>query len=133
MHEHLIFFDSECPLCHRAVQHILEIDPDKRFVFAPLNGETAGAILAGPLAHYRKINSIILLENYQSTERQFWIRSKSILRIYWLLGDGWKIVGWLSFLPSCIGDALYSWVAKHRHQFKLKPRGELGPKDRFLS
>jgi len=132
MHEHLIFFDAECPLCHRAVQHVIEIDVDHRFVFAPLNGETARAILTGPLAFYRNANTVVLLENYQSTEREFWVRSKSILRAYWLVGDGWKSVGWLSFLPSCIGDYFYSWVAKHRHQFKLKPMGEIGPAERFL-
>jgi len=132
MHEHLIFFDSECPLCHRAVQHILEIDTHCRFVFAPLGGETAQAILTGPLQHYRRANTLVLLENYQSTSREFWTRSKSILRIYWLVGDGWKIVGWLSFLPSWIGDFFYSWVAKHRHQFKLRPMQDIGPQERFL-
>jgi predicted DCC family thiol-disulfide oxidoreductase YuxK len=132
MSDHLIFFDAECPLCHRAVRHILEIDRDQRFIFAPLDGETANAILTGPLAFYRKANTLVLLENYQSTEREFWIRSKSMLRIYWLLGDGWKLVGWLSFLPAWIGDRFYSWVANHRHQFKLKPMQEIGPPNRFL-
>jgi predicted DCC family thiol-disulfide oxidoreductase YuxK len=132
MHEHLIFFDAECPLCHRAVQHILEIDQKRRFIFAPLEGETARAILTGPLQFYRKANTLVLLENYQSTEREFWIRSKSILRVYWLVGNGWQFIGWLSFLPSWIGDLFYSWVAKHRHQFKLRPMHEIGPQDRFL-
>jgi predicted DCC family thiol-disulfide oxidoreductase YuxK len=133
MYEHLIFFDAECPLCHRAVRHVIEMDVGRRFIFAPLDGDTADAILTGPLAFYRKANTIVLLENYQSTEREFWIRSKAILRVYWLVGSGWKIVGWLCFLPSWIGDLFYSWVANHRHQFKLKPMHEIGPTDRFLS
>ena len=132
MHKHVIFFDHECPLCCRAIQHVMEIDKQGVFVFAPLGGETADKILVGPLRPYRSMNSLVLLENYQSTERQFWIRSKSILRIYWLVGQGWGIVGWLSFLPSWIGDFFYSWVAEHRHQFKLKPSKELGPAERFL-
>ncbi len=132
MHEHLIFFDAECPLCARGVQHILEIDRDHRFVFAPLEGETARSVLSGPLHFYRKANTLVLLENYQSTEREFWIRSKALLRVYWLVGDGWKILGWLSFLPACVGDYFYSWVANHRHQFKLRPMKEIGPADRFL-
>ena len=132
MREHLIFFDAECPLCHRAVRHIIEIDADKHFLFAPLESETAKAILTGPLAFYRKANTVVLLENYQSTEREFWIRSQSILRVYWLLGNGWKIIGWLCFLPAWVGDLFYSWVANHRHQFKLKPMQEIGPSERFL-
>jgi predicted DCC family thiol-disulfide oxidoreductase YuxK len=133
MHEHLIFFDGECPLCHRAVRHILEIDVNKRFVFAPLNGETAGDILIGPQAPLRSANSIVLVENYQSTSRKFWIRSRAILRVYWLNGNGWGLYGILSFLPGWFGDFFYSWVAFHRHQFKLKMPADPGPKDRFLN
>ncbi len=132
MHEHLIFFDSECPFCHRQVQHIIEIDIYKRFCFAPLNGKTASEILVGPQADLKKANSIILVENYESTERHFWIRSKAVLRIYWLNGNGWGLFGIFSFLPSFLGDPIYRWVAEHRHQFKLKIPEKPGPKERFL-
>lgn len=132
MHEHLVFFDGECPLCHQGVRHIIEIDRSKRFVFAPLRGETAARILSGPLEPYGKVNSLVLVENYTSTGRKFWIRSRAVLRVYWLVGDGWKIVGWLSYLPGWLGDFFYAWLAEHRHQFKLKPMKEIGPRDRFL-
>ena len=131
MYEHLIFFDGECPLCHRAVRHILEIDIQKRFLFAPLNGETSRDILIGPQEPLKKANSLILVEQYQSTERRFWIRSKAVLRTYWLIGNGWGLIGIFSFLPGFFCDALYRWLAAHRHQFKLKMPQE-GPKDRFL-
>jgi len=129
---HLIFFDSDCPLCRKAVREILEIDVHERFAFAPLNGETAKNILSGPQKHLAKANSLVLVENYQSTERSFWVRSRAILRIYWLTGNGWGLVGILSFLPGWIGDFFYNWVAAHRHQFKLQVSEELGPKERFL-
>ena len=132
MHEHVIFFDGECPFCHRAVRHILEIDVNKRFVFAPLSGETADDILTGPQAALKTVNSLVLVENYQSTERKFWIRSRAILRVYWLAGNGWGLIGILSFFPGFIGDILYRRFAIHRHQFKLKMPKEPGPKDRFL-
>lgn len=130
--EHLIFFDAECPLCRRAVKHILEIDVNKRFLFAPLNGETARDILTGPQKPLLDANSLVLAEQFRSTDRQFWTRSRAILRIYWLAGDGWGLVGILSFLPGWIGDFFYNWLAAHRHQFKLKVAEELGPADRFL-
>jgi len=131
MHEHVIFFDGECPFCHRAVRHVLEIDIHKRFVFAPLGGETAKDILSGPQAPLKKAGSLVLVENYQSTDRQFWVRSRAIFRIYWLAGNGWGLVGILSFLPGWLGDFLYRKFAEHRHQFKLK-MPEAGPSDRFL-
>lgn len=132
MYEHLIFFDEECPLCHRAVQHIIEIDVDKHFVFAPLNGETANDILIGPQRYLRDANSLVLVENYDSTHRTFWIRSGAILRTYWLVENGWGLLGIFSFLPQFVGDIFYRWLASHRHQFKLKMGKKPGPSNRFL-
>ena len=132
MHEPLIFFDAECPFCHQAVRRILERDVNKRFLFAPIGGETAQEILSGPQKPLRNANSIVLVENYDSTDRKFWIRSQALLRTYWLTGDGWGLIGILNYLPSFIGDFIYKCVAEHRHQFKLKMPQEPGPKDRFL-
>jgi predicted DCC family thiol-disulfide oxidoreductase YuxK len=132
MDEHLIFYDHDCPFCNKSVKHVLDIDKNRRFIFAPLGGETAANILCGPLKEFSEMNSIVLIENYQSTGRKFWVRSKAVWRIYWLAGNGWGIIGWISFLPCWIGDLLYRWIAEHRHQFKLKPMKELGPSDRFL-
>ncbi|MGB7977701.1 MAG: DUF393 domain-containing protein [Chlamydiales bacterium] len=132
MYEHLVFFDGECPFCHRSVRHIIEIDLHKRFAFAPLSGKTADEILTGPQKALRGAGSLILAEDYQSTGRRFWIRSRAVLRIYWLVGNGWGLVGILSFLPGYVGDWLYKQFALHRHQFKLKLPTDPGPKDRFL-
>ncbi len=132
MNEHIVFFDDECPLCHKAVRHIIEIDENRHFLFAPLKGETAHEILTGPQVKLLGANSLIVAENYQSTERRFWIRSHAIFRIYWLVGQGWGLVGILSFLPCWLGDFFYSWIAAHRHQFKLQIREKIEPRDRFL-
>lgn len=132
MHQHLIFFDSECPFCHKAVKRMIELDVHKRLLFAPLNGQTAKEMLTGPQRHLKDANSVILVENYDSTARRFSIRSQAILRTYWLTGDGWGLIGILSYLPQKIGDFLYKVFAEHRHQFKLKMPTDPGPKDRFL-
>jgi predicted DCC family thiol-disulfide oxidoreductase YuxK len=132
MFDHLILFDSECPLCHHSVEHIIEIDIHKRFIFAPLNGETAAELLEGPQRNLRKLDTLILVENYQSTERKFHIQSKAVLRTYWLIGNGWGLIGIFSFLPSCISDIFYRCIATHRHRFKLKMPKEPGPAERFL-
>ncbi len=131
MYEHLIFFDGECPFCHRSVRHIIDIDKEKRFLFAPLMGDTANEILTGPQEPLKRANSLILVENYQSTERKFWSESRAVLRIYWLVG-GWGIIGIFCFVPSFVGDPIYRWVAAHRHQFKLKMPDQPGPRERFL-
>lgn len=130
MYEHLVFFDGECPLCHRAVRQVIAMDADRKFLFAPLSGETARDILSGPQEKLRRANSLVLVENYESTDRTFWIRSKAVGRIYWLCGK--RAMGCLSFLPAALGDFIYKIVANHRHQFKMKMPKEPGPEDRFL-
>ena len=132
MGEHVIFFDAECVLCQRAVRYIQQIDESALFLFAPLNGKTAARTLTGPNARLARANTIVLAENYESTEREFWIRSRALFRIYWLLGGKWRSLGWLHFLPGYPGDLFYKWVSNHRHQFKFKGEVDLGAKNRFL-
>ena len=133
MNDHVVFFDDECPFCHRAVRHIIEIDEQKDFLFAPLRGETAKEILVGPQKALRAMNSIVLAEDYRSTARRFYTKSHAIFRIYWLVGNGWGLIGLLHFLPGFLGDFFYDWFAAHRHQFKLKIPEKIEPLGRFLT
>jgi predicted DCC family thiol-disulfide oxidoreductase YuxK len=111
---HLIFYDTDCDFCYRAILHLLKLDTKKNLLFAPLEGTTAKEILVGPNAHYAHANSLVLLENYDSDDREFYLRSKAIFRIYWLLGN--RLIGWLSFLPGVLCDWFYRGIAKHRHR-----------------
>ncbi len=36
----ILFFDGVCGLCNRTVDFVLQEDRDRRFLFAPLQGET---------------------------------------------------------------------------------------------
>lgn len=132
MNEHIIFFDEKCPHCHRAVRHIVEIDEEEVFQFAPLRGSTATNLLIGPQEHLKNANSIVFVEAPYSTGRKFWSRFHAMLRIYWLIGNGWGLVGILSFLPQFVGDWFYNSFGAHRHQFTLDIPDIPYPKDRFL-
>ncbi|MGD2170403.1 MAG: DCC1-like thiol-disulfide oxidoreductase family protein [Chlamydiota bacterium] len=132
---HLIFFDGQCGLCQKAVKHIIAIDRDKIFCFAPLSGDTASTILTGKFSYLQKENSLVLIESFQTFHKRFWLRSKGAFRIYWLLGGKWKFLGALHFLPSFLINPLYRFIAKHRHQFGAKQNNELfegKEKSRFL-
>lgn len=132
MHQHLILFDHECPFCHKAVKRTIEMDVNKRFVFASFSSQTARGILAGPQRHLNGCNSPILIENYDSTHRSFHTHSQAALRSYWLTGNGWGLVGIFSYLPASVCDFFYRLRGEHRHQFKLKMLPLPGPKERFL-
>lgn len=133
MHEHLVFFDPECPICHKEVRRILEIDVHKHFLFAPLNGEMAQDILAGPQKELLRSNGLVVVENYHSTNREFWVRAQALYRTYWLAGDGWEFTGLLCFFPSFLVDFFYGKRGVHKHQFKIKLPDNPIPQDRILS
>jgi len=113
---HLVFYDGECGLCDHVVQWLLKVDQSHQFLFAPLNGETAAKKLQNVPERVKTADSIILIENYQQTDEVTYIYGKAALRICWLLGGGWAILGILSFIPSFFYDWVYWIVAKIRYQ-----------------
>lgn len=135
MKKHLVFYDGTCGLCDHFVQWILKVDRKQCFVFAPLQGETAARILHDLPMEMRQNDSLVLVEDYLTENRHFFVLSKAALRICWLLGGIWKIVGILSFLPAFFFDWAYRWVARHRHRLFSGPVCALPnqeQKDRFL-
>jgi predicted DCC family thiol-disulfide oxidoreductase YuxK len=135
MKKHLVFYDGHCGLCDRVVQFLLKVDKDKQFVFAPLQGETAKILLLALPSSYKSEDSLILMENYNSSNPQFYVLGKGALRVCWLLGGPWALIGVLNFLPSFLYNWIYRIVARNRHKlFKsvcVLPDPSL--KDRFLT
>ena len=111
--KHLIFFDGECGLCHKAVRHILSMDQEGIFFFAPIEGRTSEQFFLGVEGKYKKKNSLILVEDYPS--ERIWVRAQAIARIYWLLGGKRKVLGIFCFFPSFFLDPFYQFIATHRH------------------
>ena len=116
--KHLICYDGTCGLCHRTVGFFLKQDRKHRFVFTPLQGETAHQFLE---THTLKAETFVLIENYRTRPKMFFF-GKGALRACWLLGGIWKIAGLFSFLPSFLYNWLYRWVARHRFQWFGKTR-----------
>lgn len=132
--QHLIFYDGQCGLCDGVVQLVLKIDGKKQFVFAPLQGKTAAYYLKELAENDKHIDSVILVQNYLSTDRQLFIYSRAVFRIFWLLGGVWSLLGWLSFLPTVLFDWAYRLIARYRYrlfgqQCLIPPKDQ---QDRFL-
>ncbi len=116
--QHIVFYDGTCGMCHFVVQFLLKHDTRGCFVFAPLQGITAASELSHWRNSYPLADTLVLIENYQDLkQRKILAFGKGALRICWLLGGAWKIIGILSFLPSCLYDWGYRWVASHRFQW----------------
>lgn len=119
-YQHLVLFDGDCPVCNLAVRHIIAIDAKHGFIFAPLKGEKAREVLGAEYEVLIKADTMILVENHLSKNLRLWIRSRAFLRIYWVVGRRWKLLGSLSFFPGWIGDIFYRLFSLTRYQFKVK-------------
>lgn len=131
----LVFYDGSCGLCDHIVQFLLARDQKNMFLFAPLQGKTALTVLKDLPSDYRGEDSLVLVENYQEPNERFYVLGKGAFRILWLLGGGWKLLGWISFLPSFVYDWAYRLVARNRHRLFTKESCLLPPRKedpRFL-
>lgn len=117
MSKHLIFYDGTCPLCNHSVRFVLCADKEKLFLFAPLKGETAAREISSLQLKYPQLDTFVLLQNYGTNHEKTLIEGKAALRVLWLLGGFYAWVGWLSFFPSFLFDAVYRVIARYR--FKL--------------
>lgn len=135
MVKNLVFYDGQCGLCDQVVQFLLRVDTQGKFIFAPLQGSTAAVILKDMPAEYKSADSVVLVENYQSSDQKFYVLGKAAFRILWILGGAWSLPGWISFLPSFLYDWGYCIVARNRHYFFPQDKCVLPDpklKDRFL-
>lgn len=107
----IVFFDGLCGLCNATVDFILSRDRDRRFRFAPLQGETArGEVSAEEL---ERLDTLVL-RNSSGVYR----RSAAVVRIAWGLPGIWKLLGGLLWLvPLPLRDLGYRIVSKYRLQW----------------
>ena len=86
--ERIVFFDGVCGLCSRTVDNLLARDTEARLRFAPLQGETAGALRAEhPERFPEHLDSIVYAES-EGGETTFSTRSEAAFRIARVLGIG---------------------------------------------
>lgn len=107
----ILFFDGVCGLCNQAVDFVLKRDFDGKIQFAPLQGETAQTLLNA--ADVADLNSMVLW-----VEGKTYRKSSAAVRVLWLLGPGWQIIGTLLWLvPLPLRNLGYSLVARQRYRF----------------
>jgi len=106
----ILFFDGVCGLCSRAVDFVIARDPQGVFRFAPLQSETARAMLSP--SDIDDLDTMVIV-----TEEGTFRRSSAAVRILWNLGPLWKVCGWLLWaVPRPLRDFGYKIVAKSRYR-----------------
>jgi predicted DCC family thiol-disulfide oxidoreductase YuxK len=107
----IVFYDGECGLCSRAVQWFLKRDHRSRLHFAPLQGETAAAVL--PAQDDNPMSWSIILRDDQGVHD----RSDAALRAVAHLGGLWRVAKVPLILPRVLRDSVYRFIARNRYRW----------------
>jgi len=123
----LVLYDGTCGLCARSVRWILRHERDHELRFAPLQGETAGALRA----RYPNIPASVDTVIYLDGERAH-LRSKAFLHMARHFRAPWRWLYAVRWFPGFLLDLGYRLVAATRYKvFGRVDRCELpSPKHR---
>ena len=112
-----LLYDGTCGLCATSVQFILQREKrDRSMRFAPLQGETAAAIVR---AHpeLAAVDSVILVEDDGTTAPRISVRSDAVIKVLRYLGGVWSMLAAVaSIVPRLLRDAAYNLVARIRYK-----------------
>ena len=126
----IVFFDGECILCNGFLDVMLAIDSQAKLRVAPLQGETAAALLP-PLPNNPEEWSIYYLD-----EKGLYYQSEAVVQILRRLGGIWSLLSVGGTIPLPIRDAVYRFVASNRYRWLGKREQCRVPtqeeRDRFL-
>lgn len=111
----LLLYDGRCPVCNGTVQFLLRRDPDGELRFAPLEGETAGEIVARH-PELEEVDSIVFVEDPGGADERASVRSEAALRIVRYLGGAWRALEVLRVLPRFLRDGAYDLFARYRYR-----------------
>jgi predicted DCC family thiol-disulfide oxidoreductase YuxK len=107
----IILYDGVCGLCDRFVQFIITHDPSSKIKLAPLQSESAIALLQKfhlPAA----LSTVVFIE-----EEKSYIKSAAVLRSLNYLDGAWKFFTILKIIPTPLSDFVYDFVARYRYRW----------------
>lgn len=111
----VILYDGSCGFCTESVQTVLKHDRRGVMRFAALQGDFGRAVLARH-PELRPVDSMILVEQAPGGVERVSVKSESALRIAAYLGGVWRVMLIGRVVPRVVRDALYDFIARHRHQ-----------------
>ena len=105
-----VFFDGVCNLCNKTVNALMLEDVSRALRFAPLQGETAAALL--PATDRSDLPAGIVVADEHGVSRN----SDAVIRICEALGGVWRLAALAKFLPRSLREGLYLLIARNRYQ-----------------
>lgn len=113
----IVFFDSHCLLCDRAVQWLVRLDPEKRLQFAPLGGETFTRLNeeGAGLEEFEAKQTVVLARRENGGRWNLSARSDAVIGALEVAGSAPKRVALLRVIPQPIRNLGYRIVAALRY------------------
>lgn len=112
----VLFFDGECAFCSASIHWVRRFDKRGRVDFAPLQGELAGKLdLQGHAAESG--GTMVLL---REDDGHLFFRSDALIELASAIGGVARGLALLAILPKSWREALYQFIADHRHAFGLR-------------
>ncbi len=114
---HLVLYDGLCGLCNRAVRFVLRHDEKKRFAFASMQSELGRRILRKNGYAPDKLDTFVLVVNYESESESVLARSDAASFIVRELGGWCRFIGVTRILPRPVRDRIYDLIATNRYSW----------------
>jgi predicted DCC family thiol-disulfide oxidoreductase YuxK len=124
----ILAFDGVCNLCNALVRFVIRIDKKGKIAFISLQDDRAENYFGDAAG---QVNSVLLLH-----DDKMYYESDAIIKMFNIVGGGWRIINVAKILPKAWRDSLYQWIARNRYKWfgKKKACPLPGPAiaDRFL-
>ena len=117
----VLLYDRDCGLCTESVQQILRRDRRGTLRFAGLDGELAAALRTRH-PELRDVDSVIWVEPADDGRpERVLVRSDAALAVARYVGGWWRLALIGRIVPRAPRDAVYRFVARHRHRLPGSP------------
>jgi predicted DCC family thiol-disulfide oxidoreductase YuxK len=111
----VVLYDGVCGLCDKFVQYAIAHDKDGVLFFAPLQG-TAAARVLGRHQIPMLLDTVFLVQNFGEVNERLFTRAPAVIRILMLLGDAFRWLGFMRYVPDFVLNGGYWLVAKTRYR-----------------
>jgi predicted DCC family thiol-disulfide oxidoreductase YuxK len=116
----IVFFDGDCALCNHTVTFIQHRDKKNQFQFISLQSPEAMQLLQPFHINASTFNSFLFLEN-----ENLYGYSTGVLKVMKRLQGAWPLLYAFIIIPAFLRNAVYKFIAKHRHHFFKQQSCEL--------
>ncbi|EKO15649.1 thiol-disulfide oxidoreductase DCC family protein [Leptospira kirschneri] len=108
----IVFFDGICNLCNSVVLFFLGRNEKGNLKFSSLQSAAAERILGKKVSLNDFPSSVLFLE-----EGILYQKSNAILKISVHLCFPWNLLPLFKWVPSCLRDCIYDWIARNRYRW----------------